>query len=466
MLVKTSLLNQIKSKFILQYVLLFAYSDMDSVLKLIKYNKELLNKLSINMADYYKYRIKTKIRKEKNSKQFGIISLVFDIIIFILFFAYIITFYVRGAFNDENLKEGYNIKNKKFVDFMNKYILLLYLGFSIISIFIKIIFFITNKFLLKGYEKVIINLVIYLIEILHFIFYVIKTHYTRFLVKPELKTQYDKEFNQTLYVCSNKIWFYSFDISLAFFISYFKLALFLLAYPVVLILSFKEFNDIKIQILQEINGININDFELPEKFEGSNNKKNYELIFKKQNIKEYKYQLKINEIDIIQQINDIRKKKNIPELKFYKNEKLPDFIINKKTEIILFPNKNIYKLSLYCYIFKFQKNDFLNFITKKEIISIINIDLLDKINIIEKDEFYYISIYNSEHKIPKNISNNDKNNNNIPNIKQLPDKNICNTDDKIINTESENLDVTELSNEINNETKIVKNIKIKNMFSK
>ena len=56
--------------------------------------------------------------------------------------------------------------------------------------------------------------------------------------------------------------------------------------------------------------------------------------------------------------------------------------------------------------------------------------------------------------------------NNISNINQLPDIIICNTDDKFINTKSGNLDVNELNNEEDNETKIVKNIKIKNMFFK
>ena len=38
---------------------------------------------------------------------------------------------MSGKFNDENLKEGYNLKKKRFVDFMDNYILLIYFARSI-----------------------------------------------------------------------------------------------------------------------------------------------------------------------------------------------------------------------------------------------------------------------------------------------------------------------------------------------
>ena len=92
MLGKTSLLNKIKSKYILKYLLCFAYTDIDSVLKLIKYNKKLLNKLNINIKNYYKYKTTRKLEKHGFFTHF---LLVYDIFIFILFFAYTITYYVK-----------------------------------------------------------------------------------------------------------------------------------------------------------------------------------------------------------------------------------------------------------------------------------------------------------------------------------------------------------------------------------
>ena len=60
---KKSLLNKIRSKYILKKILTIAYGDMKSVLKLTKYNKSLMDKIDINMKkleDYYQYEIEKK----------------------------------------------------------------------------------------------------------------------------------------------------------------------------------------------------------------------------------------------------------------------------------------------------------------------------------------------------------------------------------------------------------------------
>ena len=66
-----------------------------------------------------------------------------------MFLVYIILFYVKGKFNDENLKLGYNVKKKKFVDFMDNYILLAYFGFIIASMIFIILYFYCESFVLK-----------------------------------------------------------------------------------------------------------------------------------------------------------------------------------------------------------------------------------------------------------------------------------------------------------------------------
>ena len=56
-----SLLINIKSKDNLKQIFLYSYYDFKSVLKLIKYNKSLQNKLDINIKNYnvnYKYQKK------------------------------------------------------------------------------------------------------------------------------------------------------------------------------------------------------------------------------------------------------------------------------------------------------------------------------------------------------------------------------------------------------------------------
>jgi len=63
----SSLLAQIKSEDILKLVLCLAYGEMNPVLKLVKYNKRLLNKLDINLKEDYNYKFEKKIVKKRDS---------------------------------------------------------------------------------------------------------------------------------------------------------------------------------------------------------------------------------------------------------------------------------------------------------------------------------------------------------------------------------------------------------------
>ena len=181
----SSLLAKIKSKYILQEVLCSAYGKMKQVLKLIKYNKSLLNKLDINIKENYKYEFETKIEK-KISKHWTIIFVIKYIIFFIFFLAYIIKFYVSGKFNAEILKEGYNLKKKRFVDFMDNYILLPYFFFMMISCSLYLILPRCRKIDPNGLIKAIYFSLDMLLDFTHYIYYIIKFRYTRKLMKKEL----------------------------------------------------------------------------------------------------------------------------------------------------------------------------------------------------------------------------------------------------------------------------------------
>ena len=61
----SSLLAQIKSKDILKLVLCLAYGEMKPVLKLVKYNKSLLNKLDINLKEDYNYKFEKNREKKR-----------------------------------------------------------------------------------------------------------------------------------------------------------------------------------------------------------------------------------------------------------------------------------------------------------------------------------------------------------------------------------------------------------------
>ena len=336
-------------------------------------------------------------------------------------------YYIHGTFNDNNLREGYDKKKKNFVDFMDNYILLPYLFFMIVSYILNKILSKNTLIYLKGSIKALFFLFFFSLDLTHYIFYINKFKYIRKLMKKELLKKLDKGKTSIL------TWFYSFTLALIVFMS------FNIFYNFIMLLIYacehNKNDDINICVLKELNGINIKEFELQSKFKDLNEKSKNELIFKKENIEKYEYRLKENQINLIKKINDIRKNNNIPEFNF--NEKLPDFITNPKLQLILYQNKNIYKISNNLYIFKYDINEFQNILNNSEIINIIKIDYLNEIKIIEQNNTEFIYIYNNRHEY--NNINNLKNNINKLNI-DVPHINIMNIEHKYLD-----LEVSELS---------------------
>ena len=429
-----SLLAKIKSNYILQEVLCLAYEEMKPVLKLIKYNKSLLNKLNIIIKENYKYEIETEIHK--NTDNCLTCYFIMKHFIFITFFlVYISIFYASGKFNDNNLKNGYSSKKKSFVDFMDNYILPIYFGFIIASFIFIIVFF--YKFCaLKKKTKLIINAFIFFTDLIHYIAYIIKLAFTIKLIKSDkLKST----------------WFYAFDSVIIAFLSLFIL---LGCYYVAVE------DDDKKYFINKFNGINIFPFVLSYEFCNLSVKEKNEIIFKKENLQEYEYFTNFDKIDLIlNKINIIRTALKLPLLQRDEDRYLPDFIINEKTKMFFYPNENIYKLSPNFYVFKYFKDEFQNHINNNEIKNIITNALLDTISIIEKNEFEYISIYNKN-----NLNNNIQENNNNINIPRIQldaniNVNIANTEDKI-NDISERLTASEKNDKGDDEISSIRDIKI------
>ena len=429
---KPSLLNQLKSKYILQDILSLAYGDIKSVLKLIKYNKNLINKLDINIKDYYNYKYKKKIQKGKYKDTcplFLFLIILHMILVFIPYLIYIICFFTIGTFNDKNLKEGYDKKKKSFVDFMDNYILLGYFLFIIISYLLDILLNICSIIYLKGVHRAIYLSIFALVDLFHYVLYIIKVIFTNKIMKKELCENVVKGKTSVLN------WFYAFDFALLLLL----IPSFLNIFESLMILcENKEFDDIKTNSLLEINGIKINEFKLESEFDGLDEKSKNEFVFNKR----YVYELNENLINIINKINDIRKNNNIPELKFDKKEIIPHFMINPKLQLVFHPNENIYKISGNSYIFKYDKDEFQNLLNNNEIINIIKIDYLNEINIVEQNDTEFIFIFNNR---PENENRIQENNNirkpniNIGNI-NISHIDIINTEDKFVN-----LSVNEIS---------------------
>ena len=429
-----SLLAKIKSSYILKNILTLAFKNMNSVLKFVAYNKALLNKLDINFKDYYDFKAKekTKIEIDFNNELSLEIACLDILYSFIPLLIYIIMFYSKGAFNDKNLKEEYDKKKKNYVDVMNKYILLSFLGFNIIFIVLNII--LLNK-ILSGFLKNTIFFFLYifycLIYLIFDISHIIKVSFTIDIIK-KLKDIKKK---------AKTIWFYYFDIVLIIFMFLSLLWKFI---------KFKyNVRKYKLLILNQINGFNINNFTFYLYKENSNKIGKSKKIFNKKNMKEYESELNDNQIRLINNINQLRKENNIRELKYDEKQKLPDYLMNKKTELFFYKEKNIYKFNNNYYLIKYPISESQKDITDKNIINIITIDILERINIMQKDEYYYIALYNDHFNKNENIVNNNINNNLGAKI-DLPSNNNIDTESRLNNNyESINLSTTRVNNDMN-----------------
>ena len=152
--------------------------------------------------------------------------------------------------------------------------------------------------------------------------------------------------------------------------------------------------DLKSINLHRINGIYINVFKLPTNFGNLKKRDKNKLIFQKENMKKYRYALDNFQHELIKKINQLRNQNNIKELKYDVIQQLPDYIINKKTELTFYKEQSIYKFPNDFYLIKFPISEKIE-INDVNMINIIKMDFLDSINIIRKDNYEYISMYNN-----------------------------------------------------------------------
>ena len=377
---KHSLLNNIRSKYILKDILIYAFRNMKSVLKFVAYDKVLLNKLDINIKDYYDYKT-IKIVEKKFCEIFYLI--VLGNFFFIPLIIYNIRFFKKGkyffVFSDA---KDYKYK-RDFIDLVDNYITTIFLVIELIYYIFLIIYYKNMKIILTKKIKFIIKIIHFFIYFVYYVIHFIKYSFTKELRKNLSPNYWNKDLE----------WFYTLDRKLAllwpFYLSY------ILIYSLVYLSScFAE--DIKSIILNQINGFDISDFELPLEFDDLNKMGKIEMIFKKANMKRYEYKLDDTQKILIDKIEQLKRKNNIRgfrNVSYHDNYHLPDYIINKKTELIFKEEKNIYKFSNNYYLIKYPISETQKEFNDENIIKIIKLDFFDSINIIRKDNYEYISLY-------------------------------------------------------------------------
>jgi len=377
----------ITSKYCLKTV--FSFIKYKYILELVKYNKKLQNGLGFNLNNYkkissYQYIRRKIIRKEKyiynkyEFMQFKTLIFIITLVPTVYIFAYASILYFEGSFNENYLKEDYDDKSLNIIMNINTSLFFL-VGNILISLFIITCFIFKNYYMdtkpLKRFK-----IIIFVNIILFYIFYEIIVIYKIYLS----------------YKIKNKTipWFILYD--------YILISIMLLYITFMIYITYKyfKFAGTKITIsnhtiLKKYKGITINDFELTNNFHKMSKKDKKNLIFK--NRTKFQYTHSTRHLHLINLINEYRIKYHLPRLLFNEEERIPDFVINDNSEVMLLGYKNIFKFSKRKYLFKYRINEFEQNLLNKDgnILEIILNEDLNKICVIDIDNFEYILIYDS-----------------------------------------------------------------------
>ena len=270
----------------------------------------------------------------------------------------------------------------KFIEIMNNS-LIGYLIFLLISI-LWYTLCLSRIILFKVITKLRIFMLILLIDIFYYILLCIKYNFSKLIIFDIIRKDQNYKFVDS--------WFINLDFLILIIIPIYYIAFIFFIFSVYKC-NFDNLEDSNIIILNEFKGVKNCYFEIQSFSKYLNDKEINNLIIK--NARNCKYRLNEDQIDLIKKINEIRRKNDIPLLKYDENERIPHCIINEVTEVVLYNEKNNFKLKNFLYLFRYKKNEFKNFIENDEVLRVINNDLLNKIKIIEQNDTEYILIYNT-----------------------------------------------------------------------
>ena len=380
-------LSKISSEFCLKKV--FSYLNYKTTLQIAKNNRELQKKLGINLQNYktesnYGY-VERKIRMASGQSaydaSFQSMSLLITGCMSVTFLLYFITYTIllvtMNLFNETNSKDNYD---KDYIDIINKINNSLF-----ILIFIVICsFYVLNYFIFKDFD-IDTNLRKYLKTTILIVIILIHFTYER-LVIWKLALSYDIKKDSIT-------WFMVLDY--LFIVFNFIYIIYLVITAILYYISSGESISNKTDFfLTTFKDIKVNYFLLPD-FNVLNRKEKLNFIYR--NIKNIELFISEEEIDLIFLINNFRKKNNVQILSMSKRKRLPSFIVNPPSEIILLSYKHIFQFKNNSYLLRYQIGEFENKLKNndKEITNILLKENLNRIIVLRQGNIQNICVFES-----------------------------------------------------------------------
>jgi len=370
---------------------IFSFIKYNKVLKIVKHNKSLQNKLEINLQNYqtfsnYQY-IKRKITRTYDPRENECVEMgkiFFTSLITFIFFVYVFIYSILlvslESFDNSNTKINYDKKALNIINRINSY-LFLFIIFIIGSFFLLLCFILKNCYSDSPKLKRIKLLMLIVIDLIYV------TYECLIIWKLSLSYKIKKNENDTT-------WFMTCDYIFIILNSLFILYMIFLTY-----LYYSDAGK-KIEvfvkyILTGYKDIEINGFLFPDYFHKMSNEAKNKFI----NDNKYNFQFLLNheQLDLISLINDFRERNNLEKFTIDWDKNLPNFILNESSEIMLFSFNHIFKLPNQNYLFKYKvgifEKKFKN--NEKDIINILLKPNLNRIIIINQNMTEYVLVYES-----------------------------------------------------------------------
>jgi len=363
--------------------ILFSYLEYDNIIRLIKYNKNLQNKLGIKIMNKKNYIIKEENKSDSYHLENNFTYIIVSLFIFYISFSFVLGLIEIGFFTYfffSLLFSALNYALEYYINVKNIYKLN-----TITSFFYAIIIYI--PFFKKHLIFIYSCLPIIFLHIIAYLFFPKHGKTYKSLREFKIKRCFILIISFLVLICKRFKLIYlkntGFSIIIYIYFLYNCIYYYYLFHVVVVELFFNSNNYIPKSILLEYKDVKIKPYYL-HRFKQIRNKEK----FLKGIAKNFNVIHSNEELLIFSKINNLRINNNIQELLL--DNYFPDFIINEQAEMILFPFIKIMKISEEKYLIKVNEQNFLNEI---EIKNILVKDNLNRINIIKRNNDIYIYIF-------------------------------------------------------------------------
>ena len=366
--------------------LIFSYLDYQYILKLIKINKKLQNKLGIKLENYKNKPNYPKFQEKiienpipyDGELALGLLGLAFCLTC--IFFTYTLIYSIllvsKDTFNENNTKDNYESLVKT-INIINACLFIL-VTTNIVGTFLFFFFLCKerDKSYKYGIKKIIKKILIILYNLIHIIFEIL------IIWKLVLSYEIKKE---------GTFWFIVLDYIFIFLNFFYILSIVAISYDYLKNIYNRKDADISYSITS-LNNINIEDYHISEDFEKM--KENEKREFLLNNYKNMTYNFTLEQKYLIISINKFRKENNLSKLFVHKVKRIPDYIMNEPAQIMMDSQNNFFKLSNNEYLFRYPIGEFENKFKNKDtnILSALLNEKLNYINIITKGNTEYVYI--------------------------------------------------------------------------